>query len=292
MATINTNMSANIATNALTRNERSMSSTMERLSTGLRINSAKDDAAGLAISSKMTSQIRGLNQAVRNANDAVSMLQVAEGAMSGITDMLQRMRELAIQAISDSNTSADRVALDAEYQQLRAEINRIGGNTQWNGTNLLDGQIGSSGTMTFQVGANASQTVAATFTTMGSTEGTVSSATTTAGTGSNAQVSTITLASGSFREGDVVSYTIDGKTASFGISIASGAMDAIDNAVNIASTSAGTVTAARASATTVTLTAGTAGQAFVLDNLQVSRGVAGDVAKSDITTASSATKST
>ena len=291
MATINTNMSSNIASNALTRNERSMSSTMERLSTGLRINSAKDDAAGLAISSKMTSQIRGLNQAVRNANDAVSMLQVAEGAMSGITDMLQRMRELAIQAISDSNTSADRVALDAEYQQLRAEINRIGGNTQWNGTNLLDGQIGSSGTMTFQVGANASQTVAATFTTMGSTEGTVSSATTTAGAGLNAQVSTITLASGSFREGDVVSYTIDGKTASFGISIASGAMDAIDNAVNIASTSAGTVTAAHASATTVTLTAGTAGQAFVLDNLQVSRGVAGDVAKSDITTAASATTS-
>lgn len=291
MATINTNMSANIASNALTRNERSMSSTMERLSTGLRINSAKDDAAGLAISSKMTSQIRGLNQAVRNANDAVSMLQVAEGAMSGITDMLQRMRELAIQAISDSNTSADRVALDAEYQQLRAEINRIGGNTQWNGTNLLDGQIGSSGTMTFQVGANANQTVAATFTTMGSTEGTVSSATTTDHGSSAAQVSTITLASGSFREGDVVSYTIDGKTASFGISIASGAMDAIDNAVNIASTSAGTVTAARASATTVTLTAGTQNKAFVLDNLQVSRGVAGDVAKSDITTASSATTS-
>ena len=291
MATINTNMSANIASNALTRNERSMSSTMERLSTGLRINSAKDDAAGLAISSKMTSQIRGLNQAVRNANDAVSMLQVAEGAMSGITDMLQRMRELAIQAISDSNTSADRVALDAEYQQLRAEINRIGGNTQWNGTNLLDGQIGSSGTMTFQVGANASQTVAATFTTMGSTEGTVSSATTTDHGSSAAQVSTITLASGSFREGDVVSYTIDGKTASFGISIASGAMDAIDNAVNIVSTSAGTVTAARASATTVTLTAGTQNKAFVLDNLQVSRGVAADVAKSDITTAASATTS-
>jgi flagellin len=89
MATINTNMSANIATNALTRNERSMSSTMERLSTGIRINSAKDDAAGLAISSKMTSQINGLNQAVRNANDAISMIQVAEGAMGGMTDMLQ-----------------------------------------------------------------------------------------------------------------------------------------------------------------------------------------------------------
>ena len=115
MATINTNMAANIAANSMTRNERSMSTTMERLSTGIRINSAKDDAAGLAISSKMTSQINGLNQAVRNANDAISMLQVGEGAMKGVTDMLQRMRELAVQAISDSNTSSDRSALNAEY---------------------------------------------------------------------------------------------------------------------------------------------------------------------------------
>ena len=91
MATINTNMAANVASNAMTRNERSMGATMERLSTGLRINSAKDDAAGLAITSKMTSQINGLNQAVRNANDAISMIQVAEGALKGMTDMLQRM---------------------------------------------------------------------------------------------------------------------------------------------------------------------------------------------------------
>ena len=112
MATINTNMAANIAANALTRNERTMGSTMERLSTGLRINSAKDDAAGLAISSKMTSQINGLNQAVRNANDAIGMIQVEEGAMKEASNMLQRMRELAVQAISDSNTSTDRTALD------------------------------------------------------------------------------------------------------------------------------------------------------------------------------------
>ena len=115
MATINTNMSANIASNAMTRNERSMSQTMERLSTGIRINSAKDDAAGLAISSKMTSQINGLNQAVRNANDAISMIQVAEGAMKEVSNMLQRMRELAVQAISDSNTATDRTALDNEF---------------------------------------------------------------------------------------------------------------------------------------------------------------------------------
>merc|ERR1712185_330418 len=107
-------MAANIASDAMTRNERIMGSTMERLSTGIRINSAKDDAAGLAISSKMTSQIRGLNQAVRNANDAISMIQVAEGAMKEVTNMFQRMRELAIQAISDSNTSSDRAALNNE----------------------------------------------------------------------------------------------------------------------------------------------------------------------------------
>jgi flagellin len=133
---------------------------MERLSTGVRINSAKDDAAGLAISSKMTSQIRGLNQAVRNANDAISMIQVAEGAMGEMTNMLQRMRELAVQSISDSNTSTDRTALDAEFDQLRLEVERIADNTQWNGTNLLDGTMGA---MTFQVGANATQTIAVTF---------------------------------------------------------------------------------------------------------------------------------
>ena len=118
MATINTNMPASIAANSLTRNERSMTATMERLSTGLRINSAKDDAAGLAITSRMSSQVRGLDQAVRNANDAISMIQVAEGAMKEVTNMFQRMRELAVQAISDSNTSNDRAALNNEYKQL------------------------------------------------------------------------------------------------------------------------------------------------------------------------------
>ena len=160
MATINTNMSANIAANAMTRNERSMGATMERLSTGLRINSAKDDAAGLAITSKMTSQINGLNQAVRNANDAISMIQVAEGAMKEVTNMFQRMRELAVQAISDSNTSADRTALNNEYKQLSAEVQRVAENTQWNGTNILDGGRTST---TFQIGANASQTIAVNF---------------------------------------------------------------------------------------------------------------------------------
>ena len=136
-----------------------MGRSMQRLSSGLRINSALDDAAGLAISSKMTSQVRGLNQAVRNANDAISMIQVAEGATQAVTDMLQRMRELAVQAVSDSNTDSDRSALRAEVNQLVEEIGRISDNTQWNGTQLLDGSTYATPAH-FQVGSNANQTVA------------------------------------------------------------------------------------------------------------------------------------
>ena len=160
IAGINTNMSANIAANSMVRNERTMTSTMERLSTGLRINSAKDDAAGLAISSKMTSQIRGLDQAVRNANDAISMIQVAEGAMKEVTSMFLRMRELAVQAISDSNTNDDRTALNNEHNQRSQEVKRIASNTQWNGTNILDGARTNS---VFQIGANANQRIAVNF---------------------------------------------------------------------------------------------------------------------------------
>ncbi len=138
-----------------------MGDAMERLSTGIRINSAADDAAGLAITSKMTSQINGLKQAVRNANDAISMVQVAEGATVEITNMLQRMRELAVQAANGANTDSDRAALDKEFRQLSGEIDRITKNTQWNGTNLLDGTGFDNGIANFQVGANADQTVAA-----------------------------------------------------------------------------------------------------------------------------------
>ena len=204
MASINTNMSANIAANSMTRNERSMSSTMERLSTGLRINSAKDDAAGLAISSKMTSQINGLNQAVRNANDAISMIQVAEGAMKEVTNMFQRMRELAVQSISDSNTSADRTALNNEYKQLSQEVQRVAENTQWNGTNILDGARTQT---TFQIGANASQTIQVNFGDLGDNDIALSSNTvvTTAGApGTSTMVFT-----GTFAAGDTISYKVD-----------------------------------------------------------------------------------
>ena len=155
---VNTNLNATVAMHALTRNERAMNQAMERLSTGLRINSAADDAAGLAISSKMSSQINGLTQAVRNAQDATSMLSTADGALIAATDMIQRMRELSIQAISDTNTDSDRQALDLEYQALKKEIDRIAQNTQWNGRTFFDGTGFPEGA-TFQVGSEADQTI-------------------------------------------------------------------------------------------------------------------------------------
>lgn len=156
MSVINTNIKSLVAQNAMTVNSRAMNKAMEQLSTGSRINSAADDAAGLAISNKMTSQIRGLNQAVRNANDGISMIQTAEGATKEITNMLQRMRELAVQAANDTNTSGDRSALAAEVTQLTEEITRIASNTTWNGMKLLDGsKFSSASAANFMVGANS-----------------------------------------------------------------------------------------------------------------------------------------
>ena len=170
MTVINTNVAASITANALTKNERAMSQAMERLSTGQRINSASDDAAGLAISSRMTSQVNGLNMAVRNANDAISMVQTAEGAIGEIVNMLQRMRELAVQATTGTMNSTDKAAADVEFEALDAEILRVSQNTEWNGTKLLDGSLNASAATAFQVGANASQTISVTFSDF-STEG-------------------------------------------------------------------------------------------------------------------------
>jgi flagellin len=164
MAVVNTNVNATIAQNALVRNERQMNTAMERLSTGQRINGAKDDAAGLAISSRMTSQIRGLEVGIRNANDAISMISTADGALIEVTNMLQRMRELALQSSNGTTTSADRDYLSTEYVNLLTEIDRIADNTQWNGGNILNGQAnGTSSTVAFQVGANGGQTVSVDF---------------------------------------------------------------------------------------------------------------------------------
>jgi flagellin len=165
MTVINTNIGATITANALAKNERAMNTAMERLSTGKRINSAADDAAGLAISQRLNAQVKGLDQAARNANDAISMLQTADGAAIEITNMLQRMRELAVQATSDSNTSDDVANLDLEFKALAEEIDRIVDATQWNGENILNGGGGdnSDGSFTFQIGANDGQTVSVDF---------------------------------------------------------------------------------------------------------------------------------
>ena len=153
---INTNIASLTAQRNLNASQSSLATSLQRLSSGLRINSAKDDAAGLAISERFTAQIRGLNQAIRNANDGVSFAQTAEGALSTASDALQRIRELAVQSINDTNSSSDRQALNNEVTQLIAEVNRIANSTQFNGQNILDGTLS---TLTFQVGANQNQTI-------------------------------------------------------------------------------------------------------------------------------------
>lgn len=153
---INTNVASLNAQRNLSRSQETLNTSLQRLSTGLRINSAKDDAAGLAISTRFTTQINGLNQAVRNANDGISLAQTGEAALDEITNNLQRIRELAVQSANSTYSASDRAALDAEVQQRLAEIDRIGGQTSFNGTKILDG---SFGTATFQVGANVGETI-------------------------------------------------------------------------------------------------------------------------------------
>jgi len=165
---VNTNVNAAFAQSALSVNSRLQTTAMQQLSTGKQINSAKDNAAGLAMSETMTSQIRGLNMAVRNANDGISYLQTAEGAMVEQTNMLQRMRELAVQASSDTVDSTSKGYLNDEFTALRGEIDRIAANTQWNGNAILKGAnattwtgaSATTGTVTFQVCANSGSGVA------------------------------------------------------------------------------------------------------------------------------------
>jgi len=160
MTVINTNSAAMLTANSLRINENSMTAAMERLSTGKRINSAADDAAGLAIANRMTSQIRGLDQAARNANNAASMLQLADGAAEQLTNILQRMRELVVQAADGSNEATDVALLNVEFVEAAQEIDRIVDASEFNGKNLLDGSAGdTSSVVTFQVGANAGQTL-------------------------------------------------------------------------------------------------------------------------------------
>ncbi|MHB1052969.1 MAG: flagellin N-terminal helical domain-containing protein [Thiobacillus sp.] len=155
-AVINTNIASLNTQRNLGTSQSALNTSIQRLSSGLRVNSAKDDAAGLAISERMTSQIRGLNVAARNANDGISLAQTAEGALGKVGDMLQRVRELAVQSANASNSTADRTALNDEATQLKAEIQRVGTQTEFNGLKLLDGSFTNAA---FQVGANQGQTI-------------------------------------------------------------------------------------------------------------------------------------
>jgi len=169
MSVINTNVAALYSQNAMKTNARGMNTVMEQLSTGSRVNSAKDDAAGLAIGQNMTSQVRGLNQAVRNLNDGVNMLQTAEGAMIEQSNMLQRMRELAVQAMNGTYSNVQRGYLDKEFQALSVQIGKIALDTKWNDQTLLDAsqtQDGTAGTFKYQAGQNAGQTVVVTINAM------------------------------------------------------------------------------------------------------------------------------
>ncbi len=154
--TINTNVASLNAQRNLSSSSMNLATSLQRLSSGLRINSAKDDAAGLAISERMTTQIRGMNVAMRNANDGVSLAQTAEGSLDSVSSSLQRIRELSVQSANATNSASDRAALDAEAQQLKSEINRVATQTNFNGVKLLDGSFTNQ---TFQVGANSGETI-------------------------------------------------------------------------------------------------------------------------------------
>lgn len=159
MSVVNTNLQATKAQNALISTSRTMGLSMAHLSTGKRINTAADDAAGLSISNKLTTQARSLNMALRNTNDGISMMQTADTAAGGIQEMLYRMKELAVQAANDTNSTDERTSLNSEFQELEAQILNSVNNTTWNGMKLLDGTIGNAGTVSYHVGAKSNDSV-------------------------------------------------------------------------------------------------------------------------------------
>jgi len=169
MPTINTNTSAQYAQDALKTNAKSMSTAMQQLATGNRINAARDDAAGLSMGQNMTSQVRGLNQAVRNTTDGINLLQTADGALVETSNMLQRMRELAVQSSNGTNSPSQRIYLNNEFKSLQDEITRIGNNTTWNNANVFGPTTVSANTLIFQAGFLSGQTISVTLSAMDST---------------------------------------------------------------------------------------------------------------------------
>jgi flagellin len=189
MLNINTNYAASFASNAAKSASSGLNSAMEKLSSGSRINYAKDDAAGQAISSRLSAEIQGLSMASRNAADAQSMVDTAEGAMQEVHTILLRMRELAVQSANGTLTDADRVHTDAEFQQLEAEITRISDNTKWAGKGLIDGSLSTGSAVTFQIGEGANQTIDVTIKNFAATAPAISSVGQAVSTAAKAQLS-------------------------------------------------------------------------------------------------------
>ena len=246
MSVINTNISSLTAQRNLGMSQSSLSTSMQRLSSGLRINSAKDDAAGLAISDRMTSQIRGSNQAARNANDGISLAQTAEGDLNQISSNLQRMRELAVQSANGTNSASDRAALDSEVQALSSEIDRVAQNSSFNGNKLLDGSFVAQ---KFQVGANTSANDSITVSSISSarTSSLGGSGTSTSTTKTSTAVTATALAAGEL--------TLNGfqvGASAVGASAGQSAGSAFSKAAAINAVSAQSGVTATAQATTVT----------------------------------------
>ena len=286
MTVINSNSAAMLTANSINQNDRAMTSTMERLSTGKRINSAADDAAGLAIATKMTAQVRGLDQAGRNANNATSMVQLADGAAEQISNILQRMREIVVQASDGSNSTSDQAVLDVEFKEASSEIDRIVNVTEFNGKKLLDGSAGGVGvsSVAFQIGANAGQQLTVDFSDFNLAAGT------TAGTNG---VDTLTITGASVSagsslvltdaEGDTIEITdanivtAQGVVGGVGTNLQNTDYDVLAQAINAAidtNANFAQMGAANSGANTITFTQDVAGSGSILAANQVAAGVA------------------
>ena len=233
---INTNVKALMASNALNKNGRVQQNVMESLSTGKSINRASDNAAGLSIRETMTAQINGLNAAVKNANDSISMLQTADGALNETSSMLQRMRELAVLSVNDTYSSTQKTAMATEFNQLSSEIDRIATQTQWNGMAILNGSgglysgNGSTGAITFQVGANTTQTISVTIGNVAITSATIVG---TLGGLSGASVATAAGATLAIASLDTALTTLNTQRSTIGAMV-NRLAHAVDNLTNVA----------------------------------------------------------
>jgi len=300
MTVINTNVAATVTAQAMKSNQRSMETTMERLATGLRVNNSADDAAGLAIGTKMDSQIRGFDQAVRNANDGISLLQTADGAAEQITGLLQRMRELAVQGQNDTNSTSDLDNLNLEFVSLATEIDRIANDTQFNGTALLS----SSSSITVTVGADESDTIALTVGDFNLADGATSTAavqTITFGAVSDMTgLGTIAAKAGAeivLTDGDGNTITVDQTkmAAAGGSGFSNSTVSQLATAINTAlgnNASFAGFSASATSTTTITMTQSTAGTGTLSKvSLVTSAGVS-DTTSAAVTTTTAAGTST